>query len=680
MPAQPTAADYTDGKYSYSLTNTAKINETGQTDTAKVDVNCYAPVVSKTAAGTYDERHEWDVTKTVTPASQNIFASATANFDWTVKVKEIVVEENFVVKGVITVINPAPMPMVANLTDVLGDGTAVTITPTSSCAYVNGTLTIPANSTANCDYSATLSYTDDAAAAKSNTGEVTLNGLTVPATAPIAWTATIIRPEATLTDVQKPLDELLKSAGPFPGTFDYEFTYPDSYICSSDVSKYNASGTYKETINNTAKVVSGDKSDSSIASTIVNCYIPTVSKTANPTFTRTFLWNISKSVDKTLVKQVGGSAIFNYTVKVNETGYTDSLWKVTGKITIANPNPSAPITVNVTDAVNNGGVCTVASGTNVTVGAGQSSVFDYTCGFAEKPTSYQGVNTVTAEWTSASTASQLVSNTAAFTFDTGLTGNPTNINKTITVTDTFNGSTTQLGTVTATTSVPYTSKTFTYSRTVAIPTYDCKTYPNTAKILETSQTASQTIKVCGPINLGGKTIGFWQNKNGQDIIKKAGVLTGTTTCKLTPWLRGFAPFQDLSASASCTIVASYAYNIIKAANSSGASMNAMLKAQMLATALDVYFSNPALGGNKIGAPVPIGGVTVDLTWVKAGTGYQNVSGAFGGATSLTVSQMLAYAASQSNLGGSMWYANVKTTQEKAKNAFDAINNSWVFAP
>ena len=109
-------------------------------------------------------------------------------------------------------------------------------------------------------------------------------------------------------------------------------------------------------------------------------------------------------------------------------------------------------------------------------------------------------------------------------------------------------------------------------------------------------------------------------------------------------------------------------------------MNAMLKAQMLATALDVYYSNSALGGNKIGAPAPIGGVTVDLTWVKAGTGYQNVSGAFGGATSMTVSQMLTYAASKSNAGGSMWYGNVKTTQEKAKNAFDAINNSWMFAP
>jgi hypothetical protein len=109
-------------------------------------------------------------------------------------------------------------------------------------------------------------------------------------------------------------------------------------------------------------------------------------------------------------------------------------------------------------------------------------------------------------------------------------------------------------------------------------------------------------------------------------------------------------------------------------------MNAMLKGQMLATALDVYYSTPTLGGNKIGAPAPIGGVTVDLTWVKAGSGYRDVSGAFGGATSMTVLQMLTHAASQSNVGGSMWYGNVKIVQEMAKNAFDAVNNNWMFAP
>ncbi len=154
-------------------------------------------------------------------------------------------------------------------------------------------------------------------------------------------------------------------------------------------------------------------------------------------------------------------------------------------------------------------------------------------------------------------------------------------------------------------------------------------------------------------------------------------------------MTGFNPFKDLTGS-SCANVATYVYNIIKAANASGAAMNAMLKAQMLATALDVYFSSSALGGNKINAPGPIGAVAIDLTKIckitdgSGGTGtcsstYQNVGSAFGGATSLTVSQMLAYAASQSNSGGSTWYGNVKATQELAKNAFDAINNQLAFA-
>ena len=113
-------------------------------------------------------------------------------------------------------------------------------------------------------------------------------------------------------------------------------------------------------------------------------------------------------------------------------------------------------------------------------------------------------------------------------------------------------------------------------------------------------------------------------------------------------------------------------------------MNAMLKAQMLATALDVYFSDPTLGGNQIGAPGPLGGVAIDLTKVCTDIGiclsYQNTSAAFGGAPSLTVKQLLTYAASQSNVGGSTWYANVKAMQELAKNTFDAINNQKVFAP
>ena len=187
-------------------------------------------------------------------------------------------------------------------------------------------------------------------------------------------------------------------------------------------------------------------------------------------------------------------------------------------------------------------------------------------------------------------------------------------------------------------------------------------------------------------------MGFWQNRNGQNIIK-SGASTGGV-CNSGTWLRQYPPYQDLSASATCNQVATYVYNVIKAANAGGSTMNAMLKAQMLATALDVYFSDPALGGNKIGASSPIGGREIDLTQVcimidnSGGSGvcsgsFENTSSAFNNTTcpTTTVQYLLTWAGSQSNAGGSVWYGNVKPTQALAKNTFDAINNQVaVFCP
>jgi uncharacterized repeat protein (TIGR01451 family) len=187
---------------------------------------------------------------------------------------------------------------------------------------------------------------------------------------------------------------------------------------------------------------------------------------------------------------------------------------------------------------------------------------------------------------------------------------------------------------------------------------------------------------------GAKTIGFWQNKNGQGIITS--YCAGTNGTSLNTFLLTFKPFQDLAGS-TCAKIATYVTNVIKAANASGSSMNAMLKAQMLATALDVYFSSSTLGGNRINAPTAIGAIVIDLTTIckmidgSGGTAscsgsYYNVSQAFGGAAQMTVSQMLTYAAGQSNVGGSTWYGNNKPLQEKAKDAFDAINNQVAFSP
>jgi hypothetical protein len=170
---------------------------------------------------------------------------------------------------------------------------------------------------------------------------------------------------------------------------------------------------------------------------------------------------------------------------------------------------------------------------------------------------------------------------------------------------------------------------------------------------------------------GAKGTGFWQRKVGQAIIKAEAV---AGVCPSGTWLRQFAPFQDLGPDATCGRVASYVASVIKAANASRASMNSMLKAQMLATALDVYFSDPALGGNRLGAPAPIGDATVDLTRLDP-----DASPAFGNATCVSVLGLLTYAGGQSTAGDGAWYENVKPTQELAKDTFEAVNGQQAFA-
>lgn len=103
----------------------------------------------------------------------------------------------------------------------------------------------------------------------------------------------------------------------------------------------------------------------------------------------------------------------------------------------------------------------------------------------------------------------------------------------LTVTDVFNGgSPTPLGAEVwnvATTTFP------TYTRTVAVPAeLGCVEYSNTATITERSQSASQTVTVCNT-DTGARTIGFWQNRNGQDIIKTGAATAGV--CNSGTWLR-----------------------------------------------------------------------------------------------------------------------------------------------
>jgi hypothetical protein len=275
----------------------------------------------------------------------------------------------------------------------------------------------------------------------------------------------------------------------------------------------------------------------------------------------------------------------------------------------------------------------------------------------------------------------------------------------------------------------------TYSKTLTILASQCSNFVNTATFTGSDDgtvsmhgSTQATVTLCPKVN--GLTIGFWQNKNGQALIN-GGTPTGTCTA-LHNYLVQFNPFKDIDSnvkygtlcgtsagytqtkSTGSTGLAGYVYDIVKAANASGASMNAMLKAQMLGTALSAYFSTTGLwqinidltkicnmidnttsgsatcgsGGflTGVGAAFTTNGTLPPGNDVKFTSLIPSDPLASGGCTTTTaptamiVECLLWNAASWSNAGGSSWYAqNNKTTQGLAKNTFDAINNSAAVA-
>jgi hypothetical protein len=486
---------------------------------------------------------------------------------------------------------------------------------------------------------------------------------------------------------------------------------------------------------------------------------PTISKDAAGTFDKEFVWSIAKGVTPSSVtKAAGTTQKLSYTVTASHDGGTVGNVKVEGTISVFNCNTNldgsiAPMTIDsVTDTLSSSQACTVSDATesdNSTVVSATSggtlidaqSDFAYSCDLGSTLPGGPLDNTATVNWSEQTITfdngdALLAAGSADFTFPKiKFTENA--LDNCATVTDTFNGgSDDTLGYVCVdpvsrsnlngsladfSAAHSYTTGTsgpgawvFKYSRTVDV-TLGCVTYRNIGSFVDNSTptnggSADASARVCG--RSGALTMGFWQNKNGQGIIKN--YCGGTSGTGLGAFLDGYNPFA--AAPTTCGTVGStsnanlvgYIYNIIKVANCSGpasAPCNKMLRAQDLATTLDVYFSDPALGGNRIGSfsglagsqPV-IGSLKMDLTQVcnmldaSGGTAtcsgtYQNASNVFGVASPgcKTVSYMLGYANADGTAfsngnpvatspAGATWYTNNKPKQVLAKNAFDAINN------
>ena len=633
--------------------NTATVNNnqtllaTSNTVTVEVCAGGSDLTVTKTASSSFTRTFAWAAQKSVDQLRQTVAPGASATFNYMVDVsKGAGVDSGWVVTGAITVSNANDWDVAADLAD---------SAPGGSCVLAQTSVTVPANDSVavgySCSFATGASGTNTATASWDSDAAQTPSG-SASATADYAFD----QPSKLVNDSVQVYDN-----GNLLGPTDHsiQFSYPKSFPGTAGTCTTHDN---TATVNNNQTLLA---TSNTVTVEVCAGKDLTVSKTANASFTRTYKWTISKSVaaPTSVTMPTGSSATFNYSVNVASAGYADSGWVATGKITVANPNDWEAVRVNVTDVVDNGGVCTVTNGTGVLVPAGGAVTLDYSCAYASAPNPASGLNTATATWNSStySTPHGSATGTAGFAFGTPTT----ETNKTVTVTDTFNGSTTVLGTVT----YPGPA-TYTYSRTVDRTGRGLRDLPQhrqNQRNRTVGHRVGRDLRICRDgWSDGSHTIGFWRNKNGQDIIAAA------NQAQLLSFLKSYAPFSDASAP-----LKNYVTKLIDAASASGTAMNPMLKAQMLATALNVFFSNPALGGNKLNAPAPIGGVSIDLTRVPPSG---NTSSAFGGATRMTVSQILAYAAGKSNAGGSVWYGNVKPTQELAKNVFDAINNEWALLP
>ena len=98
----------------------------------------------------FTRRYLWDVTKTVTPATWDIFVGDRVTSTYTVTANIVSYEDSgWQVDGTITLANPAPMPAaVTNVVDVLPNGVAATV----DCGGGATGVTIPANSSAACSF------------------------------------------------------------------------------------------------------------------------------------------------------------------------------------------------------------------------------------------------------------------------------------------------------------------------------------------------------------------------------------------------------------------------------------------------------------------------------------------------------------------------------------------------
>ena len=432
---------------------------------------------------------------------------------------------------------------------------------------------------------------------------------------------------------------------------------------------------------------------------------PTAEKTAVGHHFHNVAWKIEKSADVpdgTTIHS-GSPVPVHYDVKATKT-VTDEHWSVTGTITVFNSNNNDVTLDGVTDdfaidypelnatctvAPSGGGTyifpTTVSKASGATPGQG---AFDYHCDFsgvantpAYDPANYNNRASLTYEDPTAGSTTIGDAADEVFSFPSDATLDPGSDPESVVITDDNPGTASGLAgsgtTISDTTDFPYIVNLFNNL---------CVTHTNTAQIATTDEVqpegwprqAQWTIIFCGP-NAGGLTQGWWQNKNGQALLKANLTSTNGPCGTLTSYVSGNLTAGDLinadsskfsnqlyntgqcaAPTTAFSYLPSFDLKVFAAATCSGNCWS-MLLSQWLTTLLDTA-SYP--NTNKAGGPALTGAAHI-----------YNPAGLLGLPTCTTIHDLLAGAVAQFPVPPVTGYKNDKATVTALESMFDAINNN-----
>jgi hypothetical protein len=175
----------------------------------------------------------------------------------------------------------------------------------------------------------------------------------------------------------------------------------------------------------------------------------------------------------------------------------------------------------------------------------------------------------------------------------------------------------------------------------------------------------------GPIQKGQTAgIGFWNNNNGQALIK---ALNGGTGTQLGDWLAATFPHMFGAGAGSDDLAAQNNAYVASYFQSQFIVHGQKLDAQVLATALAVYVTDPTLDSTGVGTQYGfiVSGTGLATTTYNVGTN----GAAFGVADSTVMTVMDILLAADSQAVNGVLYNGDAVKRNKANNVFSAINQA-----